>query len=329
MLRLLMQEADLDFTASDSQAWKMILVLLERSRPSSGFTLTDEPATWLLDICQEELRRHFQPANSFWLLLFCCESRYAMETLLRICPEVVHALHDEPDGFTLFHAKIAEGFPEEVIPAFLVASRHGADMHRIGTTRSYGALAAPAPPSRDTPTSLALRRSWTFILWREVLLNLDDDMAAFAAAELQHPQQPLAMRGWRLETLTAVLGNRISIVPYRVPRTLCWQCQREVHRVYDLNEEWWEEFLAEVRSGASLQRSRPGSSSSLGTGSSDDQFYDAVETHSRANLLHEPDITAPSPPAFLCWKCSMMHSVRREGKVKEEEQPVKFEKRVP
>jgi len=227
----MLNNTELDFTGSDSQAWKMALVLLERSRPFSGFTPSDAAATWVLDDCQEKLRRHFQPANAFWLLLFCCESAAATQARLRIHPAVVHATADGPDGFTLIHAKIANGISEAVLPAFRLLARCGADLHRAGTTQSYG---TPAPPCCDTPTSLALRRSRTFALWRSLLRDLGRNPVAFAAMELQRPDQPLALRDWRLATLAAALGNGLPLVPFLVSRSVCWLCQREVYRVYGL-----------------------------------------------------------------------------------------------
>ena len=295
VLRLLLDETELDFTVSDSQAWKMVLVLLERSRPSSGFTSSDAAATWVLNACQEELRRHFQPAYAFWLLLFCCESAAAMQVLLRIHPAIVHATADGLDGFNIIHAKIAEGFPEAVFLAFRLLARCGVDLHRTSTTQSYGAPAPPAPPCCDTPTSLALRRSSNFALWRALLRDLGCDPAALAAA----------------------LGDDMPFVPFLVPPSLCWQCQREVYRVYDLDEGWWEAALADFRRWDGLQGSRPVSRSSLassGPWSSDAEFFDASETQAAvvAGVKEATARTLP-PSASLCWKCDMMQVVRGEG----------------
>jgi hypothetical protein len=117
----------------------MILVLLERSRPSSGFTSSDAAAVWTLKLYQEDLRRDWSPENAFWLLLFCCESLAATEVLLQINPEVIHATAGGPLAFDVFQAKIAEGMPDTVLPSLRLLARSGADLHHTGTTHSYGA----------------------------------------------------------------------------------------------------------------------------------------------------------------------------------------------
>jgi hypothetical protein len=299
VLRLLADETDRDFTTSDSQAWKMILVLLERSRPSSGFTSSDAAAVWILKLYQEELRRDWSPDNAFWLLLFCCESLAATEVLLRINPEVIHATSGGPLAFDVFQAKIAEGMPDTVLPSFRLLARSGADLHRIGTTHSYGAPGPPAKPQRDTATSLAVRRSRSFSLWRDMLHDVGLDPHDFAVAELQLLDSPLKLCGWQVTTLTTVLEITFEFAFIEVPQALCWMCKREVYRVYDLQEEWWDMVLSNRR--AQLSRRQSTSSSDNST---NDEFFD-IETVEVLDTEWLDD-----PPSFLCWKCDIMQTIR-------------------
>lgn len=277
-----------------------MLVLLERSRPSSGFTSTDVAAVWILKLYQEDLRRNWSPDNAFWLLLFCCESLAATEALLQINPDVVHSTSGGPLAFNIFQAKIAEGMPDTVVPSFKLLARSGADLHHIGTTHSYGAPSPPAVPRRDTATSLAMRRSRSFSLWRNILHDVGVDLHDFAVAELLLPDSPLEACGWQLATLTTVLGESFEFCAVTVPQTLCWMCKREVYRIYDLHEEWWDHFLFEQRK----QRPRRQSSSSSSSNSANDEFFDfEVPDVLEAERLDEA-------PSFLCWKCDSMQTIR-------------------
>jgi hypothetical protein len=302
VLRLLADETDRDFTTSDSQAWKMILVLLERSRPSSGFTSSDAAAVWTLKLYQEDLRRDWSPENAFWLLLFCCESLAATEVLLQINPEVIHATAGGPLAFDVFQAKIAEGMPDTVLPSLRLLARSGADLHHTGTTHSYGAQQPPAKPRRDTATSLAMRRSRSFSLWRDMLHDVGFYPHDFAVAELQLFDSPLKLCGWETSTLTAVLEDTFEFAFIEVPQTLCWMCKREVHRVYDLQEEWWDMVLSNRRA----QLSRPPSSTLSSSGNStNDEFFDLETVEMLDTEWLDDDL-----PSFLCWKCDIMQTIR-------------------
>lgn len=65
MLRLLMKGTDLDFSCENSQAWKLVLVILERSRPSSKFSNDWTVALWVLDLFQEDIRE-FCPSETLF-----------------------------------------------------------------------------------------------------------------------------------------------------------------------------------------------------------------------------------------------------------------------
>lgn len=277
----------------------MILVLLERSRPSSGFTSSDAAAVWILQLYQEELRRDWSPDNAFWLLLFCCESLATTEALLRINPEIIHATSGGPLSFNVFQAKIAEGMPDTVIPSFRLLARSGADLHHIGTTHSYGAPSPPAKPQRDTATSLAMRRSRSFSLWRGMLHDVGIDPHDFAVADLLLPDSPLEVCVWQFATLTTVLEDTFEFQFIEMPQTLCWMCKREVYRVYDLQEVWWDMVLSTQREQSSRRQSASSSDNST-----NDEFFD-FET---AEVLGIERLD--EPPTFLCWKCDVMQTIR-------------------
>jgi hypothetical protein len=319
VIRLLLENADLDFETSDSQAWKMILVLLERSRPSSGFTTDVEPAEWMLKMCQEAIQDYIPPENLFWLLLFCCESTVLTELLLKIHKNVVNTTC-EPGGFSVFHSKIAEGFPDSVIPCFEVLARNGADLHLVGSTDSYGAELLPqGSQPQETPTSLALRRSNFFYKWRTLLYTLRVDIQEFIAAELKS-SLVLAKQGWTISSLTNLFNT--TFVPFEVPRIFCWQCERDVHIIYSLGEEWWQELLTNIRDQKLEQESvHRRSSDASNFSAQSDIFYDATDDEP-LQVLEESE--ASKDTAFLCWKCNMMAAVRGEI-----EKPAILKRRVP
>ncbi|KAL1968865.1 hypothetical protein VTN77DRAFT_1226 [Rasamsonia byssochlamydoides] len=282
VLRLLMKATELDFSESDSQAWKLILVLLERSRPSSGFTSDTRGAQWILDMFREEISTYCPKENLFWLMLFCVEDAELCRRMLDMRPDALNVV-SEPGGFSVILARMAENFPTMVIPSFKVLAERGADLHMVGKTRSYGADTLSNTAVSDTATSLALRRSVFFHQWRALLRDLGTDIPAFVEAELQ-AGRPLAERGWTAETLLKLFETEFE--PQEMPRCECFFCGREVYRLYALDELWWEVFLANIKRDSSNYNSDDDEFWSLKSSSSSSSDGDAKSRTSFDSAIH-------------------------------------------
>ncbi|KAI1108434.1 hypothetical protein F5Y14DRAFT_436227 [Nemania sp. NC0429] len=313
-LKLLMKSTDLDFSANNSQAWKLILVLLERSRPSSGFTDDSRAATWIIDIFQDEIRQSCPPENLFWLTLFCLEDPHLLSRLLKLRPEAAN-VRVTPLGFSLLHCKIAENFPLTILSSFRVLVEHGSELHSIGRTVEYGADTL-GRPIFETPTSLTMRRSLFFDQWRRFITDLGIDIEEFVFKELQ--LGPLRKRGWTSRTLLTLFNH--PFVPHLMPKTECVVCSREVFCLYSVDEAWWEQFLVDI---CDLETSDGTAGNNSDSGS--DEFF-SLEPSNAATHPQTQEPAQSTAQRLLCWKCEMMQQVRDETK---SSGSTKFTERVP
>lgn len=306
-----MKGTDLDFSCENSQAWKLVLVILERSRPSSKFSNDWTVALWVLDLFQEDIREFCPSETLFWVFLFCIDDERLCARILDIRPEAADVTRS-PGGFTVIHAKIAENFPTVVMGSFKMLARRGVDLHRVGTTTDYGAETLQRPIS-DTPTSMAMRRSLYFDRWRHVLKDAGADLTAFVGREVR--DGPLREQGWTVETLLQLF--EFEYEPHLTPETLCHICGREVYRLYASDEAWWERLKSSVLHVH-------GREASDDEGSDGDTFYSF--SSSEDNSTSRPQDPLDSEPYLFCWKCEMMKEVRDESRASGS---AKFATRVP
>ncbi|KAK8104487.1 uncharacterized protein PG998_011520 [Apiospora kogelbergensis] len=316
LLRLLMKDTDLDFSYDSSQAWKLILVILERSRPSSGFGSNWEVAIWLFDLFQEDISEFCPLETLYWMLLFCVEDANLCSRILDMRPEAVN-LTLSPGGFTVIHAKIAENFPTIVLGSFQILTRRGANLHCVGTTSGYGADTL-GRPIRDTPTSMAMRRSVFFDRWREFLRDSSLDLVAFTEKEIQ--SGPLRDRGWTAETLLKLFNAVFE--PRQMPDTLCHICSREVYLLYACDETWWEDLKSSIVGNRIDGHSSDGREEERD--SDEDVFYSYTPSL-RSTRTGSPD-SFDSASQLYCWKCDMMREVRDESRTTGS---AKYSSRIP
>ncbi|RDW58802.1 hypothetical protein BP6252_13278 [Coleophoma cylindrospora] len=79
---MFLRDGEVDFTDSEGQDWKMILVLLERERPSSKFSANMDTSKWVLETFKAELKEDHPMENVAWLLTFALESRELTQRIL-------------------------------------------------------------------------------------------------------------------------------------------------------------------------------------------------------------------------------------------------------
>lgn len=228
-LMLFLSDLETDFAGVESQEWNMILVLLERERPSSNIASDTSVSTWFLDTFKSDLRG--PPAKKiFWLLTFALEVRELTEHVLGLSNNMVGTTFGE-GGFTAVHDKIAEGFLSSVVPSIKLLAERRANLHLVGCTTIYGAAGMP---QQDAPTSLSMRRSEFFFEWRRIIEDLGLDLVEFVKEEMK--QYPLLNRGWDETSLLALF--RLEYETVEMYRFYCRECNREAYRLYEIKEEW-------------------------------------------------------------------------------------------
>lgn len=239
---------DLDFTEAseaDSQAWNMVLVLLERERPSSQFSEETTVSEWLLDSFRPHIENNIPEHQAAWILTFVLEVRSLTEKILDIQNGLVNVTFGT-GGFTPLQSKIAEGFPLSCVPSMKLLAERGANLHYVGCSEAFGArFPHRATAQFETATSLSMRRSLLFYRWRQLLRELNVDFDDFILKELQ--QNPLPQRGWTQDSLTTLFN--LEFVPVELPNQYCNDCRREVYCVYRIEEDWWNVVLQRVKSG--------------------------------------------------------------------------------
>lgn len=237
---------DLDFTEAsevDNQAWNMVLVLLERERPSSKYSEDTTVSEWLLDLFRTDIQKNIPDYQAAWILTFVLEVRNLTGKVLDMKSDLVHVTFGT-DGFTPLQSKIAENFPLSCVPSTELMAERGGNLHYVGCTEGFGARFAHRATARyDTATSLSMRRSVFFFRWRQLLRELNVDFEDFIREELE--QFPLSQRGWEQDTLTALFN--LDFAPVELPNQYCCECRREVYCVYRIEEDWWNVVLHRVK----------------------------------------------------------------------------------
>jgi hypothetical protein len=199
-LRLLLD--DFGFTNHESQAWKMILVVLERERASTGLCTTNEVSEWILDTFLADLRASYSPPIVAWMITFCLESPNLLKRVLDFSGDLINISVNE-GGYTPMYGGIAMNFPDTYVPGILMLLQRGADPHLV--RKSSLAFGGDESERFDTPTSLAMRRSLSFFKWRQVVREAGLDVAEFVTNELR--ETPLVTSGWNTDSLTKLFRS--------------------------------------------------------------------------------------------------------------------------
>lgn len=305
-LRLFLSDVETDFTDTESQEWNMIMVLLERERPSSNNASSTEVSAWVLDTFKDELKNDHPMDKVAWLLTFSLEVRELTEKVLNISNNMVDATFGD-GGFTPLHSKIAEGFPSSVLPSMKLLAQRGANLHLVGCTTGYG---AGGMPHHDTFTSLSMYRSAFFFKWRKLLIELGTNLEIFVKEELQ--QAPLVNAGWNQESLLALFNHQYE--PVDMENYYCAQCNREVYRLYEIAEEWWENLLDSIKKAGNIDAGTEDSMSE--TFSAQTHWDEEQSDHAGSEGGRFVDAVEEIEDILLCWKCGIMQQVRTSGYLK-------------
>jgi hypothetical protein len=238
-LRLLVE--NMEFLNHESQVWKMVLVVLECERASTGLCTSTKVSEWVLDTFLDDLRASRSASVVAWLLTLCLESPNLLRRVLNFSGDMVNFSVVEGD-YTLMHGKIAKKFSDAVVPGTKLLLQEGTDPHYVGiTSSSYG-----GDNSRrlDTPTSLTMRKSSFVFRWRQLVHDVGYEIDKFVADEMD--KALLVASGWTVSSLTQLF--KLYFTPLELRRT-CTQFGRLVYHKLDHDELWWEGFLDQLKDG--------------------------------------------------------------------------------
>jgi hypothetical protein len=234
-LRLFLHNVDLLDESSDG--WDMFGVVLsgESYHPQANFSVLE----WMLTLFLADFANHISDLNLAWFLVSAsqCNTTKLTEMIIATGVDISRAVFT--DGFTPIHILIGMGFPGDSIAAIRILVQNGASLHVVGRTTGLGAN--PISPF-ETLTSIAMLRSSTFYIWRQLIRTLGHDYAEFIAEELD--QAPLADAGWTKETLLLLFNWEFT--PVAQKRLFC-ECGREILHLYRTNEDWWQTALSKIK----------------------------------------------------------------------------------
>ena len=162
-----------------------------------------------------------------------------VQTILNLNSDLATAL--SPGGPSALHAALSVYKSGSMIRALAI---RGANLHLVG--RCWSQIVDGK--TDETPTSLAMRHSYQFFVWREVLKELGQDLEVFVKEELQ--QFPLVLAGWAEDTLLALFAYEFEPCDLRA-EDQCAKCMNHMY-LEVLREFWWEELLGKIKAREDL-----------------------------------------------------------------------------
>jgi hypothetical protein len=156
----------------------------------------------------------------------------------------------EPGGFSILHYVIrTTGNSLESYDLLNFWVGLGADVHRLGYNTRYQTL-FPKSCGVQSPTTIAMRCSNSFYVWRAMLVENEHCLNCFVVRELQNSL--LASQGWTRDTLLALFRYdfRPRICHCDVfaegHKTYCRNCRKDIKSPQILG---WERMLEMIKLG--------------------------------------------------------------------------------
>ena len=230
----------LDFSEEDGDGWNVVDLICECTGTSNG----DRDAKvafvlWTLRLLSPEFKTCFsrdQYAQLLWIFLYKdFELEEAIDLLLDLVgTDVVNTPVFSPGTFTLLHWYILYDLRTGQVNRALVK---GLDLHRLG-------FEDVITPQNESPTSLAMYSSWTFLNWVRRLATAEVDYEKFIEQELE--RNSLVHPGWDKQTLLYLFTcNPRSDLEFRDDR-YCSDCGRmDSFQV----QPYWRHFLERIKQG--------------------------------------------------------------------------------
>lgn len=195
----------IDFYDLDSDGWYVLFsqefaLIRGDARHIAAIRMDQyQPLLWILSSFGPELKDNFNEGRFATMLrwnLIHQASDEVTRSLFRINKNLVDA-KESPNGYSVLQFMITSGSnsPAQGDHAIELLLENGANPHLVGFDPHYSSRP-------ETPSSLALYTSSTFIRWRDALKRIPLDFEAFVEDELQ--RGPLKDAGWRQDTLLAL-----------------------------------------------------------------------------------------------------------------------------
>lgn len=219
---------DVDFSEDDSNGWKIL------DNFARGAKLVE--MAWALEYFQEDIS---QSSNVHHMACWLEDLPFRavpgrtqlVEAILTLNSDVVHAPLPR-NNCSALHYELLNGGDTSIMKQLAV---RGANLHL--TSHLFSLAEA------ETPTSLAMQRSYRFSQWRKLLIEMGKDLKVFVEEELQ--QSPLVIAGWKQDTLLALFTFQFeSCEPGG--KECCAKC----HSTFfgdRFQEFWWERLLQRIK----------------------------------------------------------------------------------
>jgi hypothetical protein len=239
---------DIDFSdpsAGVANGWDLVLGLVENVCQTDR-AMADHPVQWTLLTFKKDLASTLQeqPASMKYVQMWLSRAiTIGRLDVVEIIADTIGKQHPHiwTDSTALHYAMLtmeAEGGAfmnfGEVREAFLLFMAHGVDPHFCAfnfKSRRYESI-----------TSVSMRNSSSFWLWRAMIYSLGYEIEKFIADELSG-RSMLYDEGWESDTLLALFMH--DFVPiFRLTRVVCRDCS-EIF--YFSRENWWMATLRKIR----------------------------------------------------------------------------------
>jgi hypothetical protein len=98
--------------------------------------------------------------------------------------------------------------------------------------------------------------------------------------------------------------------PCDMKQFFCADCDREVHRLYEIDEEWWEPLLRSLKPDRKIGTDSDGSFSETFSAQTHwDEEGSSINSKEESKI----EVLEDLQKKLLCWKCEAMEEVRSSG----------------
>ena len=198
--------------------------------------------TWLLQMFSSDIRQNFSHFE-FAVLLLELEEHDPQSTLAEILLDKFDtrlAATSTLRGLSVLHWVLTSPNASSSLLQKLI--NRGANIQCVG----HSLWSQDAGP--QTPTSMAIRNSRRFSIWRKSLTGLNYDIRKLIQLELNQcgEMRPLNAAGWTEDTLLNLFNLEFEPVVLEEEIIRCDRCNTSYGY---LKEPWWERALNSIRNG--------------------------------------------------------------------------------
>ncbi|KAK5102661.1 hypothetical protein LTS08_003461 [Lithohypha guttulata] len=246
----------IDYWDHECEGWDVIVCLLHSDNEGCCHLSDLEPFRWVLNAYATDIKSSCVRDSRLRSALVTTGNSSAFKAIMQTHKGVVsESFNTDSYSRNLLHYKMYEFYldPADLFGILKLLAEAGIDLH---TETTVGESCKQASRS---PTSLAMRYSSLFHVWKKLLRYLKHDFKAFIEIEFRTSSE-LENAGWTEETLLRLFETDFE------PRDLGRQAWRSVcinngcSRIVEPEEPWWQRLCEDIRTqrncSAQFQQSR-------------------------------------------------------------------------